>query len=196
MWVNKISFVANRQSGKRRIMSGIGYFKPATVDRLRRLTGDHFRGAQSFKKDVIETSGERLKRRHVTQQTLYDENVEWDYGWVKQLTFLATRGEVVAFNVVLMNMDSHPKDMLYAIFEETDDLHLLQNRRLEDMKWVCCYLVPVLKNKKVIPTEEELFLDMVRGRYPNPKYISLFPQAEVQDVIVNADTKKEWINEF
>ena len=177
-------------------MSGIGYFKPATVDRLRRLTADHFTGAQSFKRDVIETSGERLKRRHVTRQTLYDENAEWDYGWASQLTFLATRGEVVAFNVVLMNMDCHPKDMVYEIFEETDDLHLLHNRRQDDMVWVCCYLVPVLKNKKVIPTEEELFLDMVRGRYPNPKYISLFPQARVQDVIVNADTKKEWINEF
>ena len=73
-------------------MSGIGYFKPATVDRLRRLTGYEFAGAQSFKREVIETSGERLRRRHVTQQTLYDENVEWDYGWAKQLTFLATRG--------------------------------------------------------------------------------------------------------
>ena len=49
-------------------MSGIGYFKPATVDRLRRLTADHFTGAQSFKRDVIETCGERLKRRHVTSR--------------------------------------------------------------------------------------------------------------------------------
>ena len=196
MGSNKISFVARRQSEKEEKMSGIGYFKPATVDRLRRLTGYHFGGAQAFKREVIETSGERVRRRHVTQQTLYDENVEWDYGWARQLTFLATRGEVVAFNLVLMNMDSHPKDMIYEICEETDDLHLLHDLRKEDVVWVCSYLVPVLKNKKVIPTEEELFLDMVRGRYPNPKYIALFPHAKVEDVIVNADTKKEWIKEF
>ena len=133
MWFNKISFVANRLSGKEGKMSGIGYFKPATVDRLRRLTGDQFTGAQSFKKNIVETSGEKVKRRHVTQQTLYDENVEWDYGWARQLTFLATRGEVVAFNLLLMKMDSHPKQMVYEIFEETADLHLLHNRFQEDL---------------------------------------------------------------
>ena len=106
-------------------MSGIGYFKPSTVDRLRRLTVTEFSGAQSFKGDVIEKSGERLKRRHVTQQILYDENVEWDYGWARQLTFLATRGEVVAITLLLMKMDSHPKQLVYEIFKETGDLHLL-----------------------------------------------------------------------
>ena len=34
---------------------------------------------------------------------------------------------------------------------------------------------------------------MVGGRYPNPKYIALFPQANIEDVIVNEHTRQERI---
>lgn len=107
------------------------HFKPSTVDRLRTLTVEQLEHERDMKRD----SDEGVTRTDLLEKTLYKQNVNWDYGWYKRLTYLAQTGEVVAFNALLMRMDTAPKDVVYTIFEDTGDLHLLHNRYGNDVDW-------------------------------------------------------------
>ena len=59
----------------------------------------------------------------------------WDYGWFKQLAFLAERGEIVTFNCLLLKLDTAPKDQVYDIFKETKAMDLVHARYGDDHKW-------------------------------------------------------------
>lgn len=71
----------------------------------------------------------------MTEETIYGENVVCDYGWFKQLTVLADRGEVVAFNCLLLRLDTAPKDQVCEIFKETRAMDLVHARYGDDHEW-------------------------------------------------------------
>ena len=154
-------------------------FKPSTVDRLRKLTIVQLEEERTKKRE--EVTG--VKRNALLEEKIYEENVDWDYGWVKRLTYLAETGEVVAFNAVLMRMDTAPKDVVYTIFEETDDLELLHARYKNDPEWFKEFMIPLCLRRETVPDSGTFLI------------CSLFT-GTVGDYILDPRVRKEYDRRF
>ena len=137
-------------------MGSRGVCHAATVNRLRQLTKETLLQAQLMKKSDMESRGEKVKQVDMMERNICRENVMWDFGWFKQLTFLAERGEVVAFNCLFLRLDTVPKDQVYDVFKETRAMELVCARYGDYHEGGKKYLVPFLISKKIIPNPEQI----------------------------------------
>ena len=162
-------------------------FKPATVDRLRRLERDGLKEVRDYKRqyDNTTTSKTTSARSAMTESRIYDDQIDWDYGSYKRLRFLAERGEVVAFNAELSRLDAAPREEVFKIFHDTGDCHLIHNFYDVDLPWVERFIIPLMIRKGIFDKcfdTEIVLVDLFHG--------------PVEELIIDPRVSKQYVEDF